>query len=60
MLTPCDKYPNCPKCPPQLSTDKPDKDYTCVACGALRMALWDVESEVRILCGGGVIVGDVF
>ncbi|GMI09933.1 hypothetical protein TrLO_g9156 [Triparma laevis f. longispina] len=46
MLTPCDKYPNCPKCPPQLSTDKPDKDYTCAACGALRMALWDVESEM--------------
>mmetsp|Transcript_20072 Transcript_20072/g.37427 ORF Transcript_20072/g.37427 Transcript_20072/m.37427 type:complete len:457 (+) Transcript_20072:255-1625(+) len=46
MLTPCDKYPNCPKCPPQLSTDKEGKDYTCGSCGALRMALWDVESEM--------------
>lgn len=41
---PCEKYPNCSKCPPKLSTDK-DGDYTCKKCGAKRMSLWDVPSE---------------
>lgn len=39
---PCEKYPNCAYCPPKLSTDPPDTDYTCKRCGALRMTLWDV------------------
>eukprot|EP00550_Attheya_septentrionalis_P003090 CAMPEP_0198283348 /NCGR_PEP_ID=MMETSP1449-20131203/2971_1 /TAXON_ID=420275 /ORGANISM="Attheya septentrionalis, Strain CCMP2084" /LENGTH=449 /DNA_ID=CAMNT_0043979933 /DNA_START=112 /DNA_END=1461 /DNA_ORIENTATION=+ len=45
FLIPCAQYPNCPRCPPKLSTDKPGKDYTCKSCGALRMSLWDVPSE---------------
>mmetsp|Transcript_7392 Transcript_7392/g.8454 ORF Transcript_7392/g.8454 Transcript_7392/m.8454 type:complete len:455 (-) Transcript_7392:373-1737(-) len=44
-LLPCDTYPNCPKCPPKLSSDKKGKDYTCKVCGALRMQLWDVPPE---------------
>jgi vacuolar protein-sorting-associated protein 4 len=42
---PCEKYPNCHKCPPKLSSDKSGKDYTCKACGAMRMSLWDVPPE---------------
>lgn len=44
-LVPCDSYPNCPHCPPKLSSDPPGKDYTCKSCGAQRMALWDVPPE---------------
>ena len=44
-LTPALQYPNCSHCPPKLSSDAAGKDYTCQACGAKRMALWDVESE---------------
>jgi vacuolar protein-sorting-associated protein 4 len=42
---PCEKYPNCPSCPPKLSSDPPGKDYTCNRCGAMRMSLWDVPTE---------------
>jgi vacuolar protein-sorting-associated protein 4 len=42
---PCEKYPNCAKCPPKLSSDKKDKDYTCPNCNAMRMSLWDVIPE---------------
>lgn len=42
---PCDKYPNCSSCPPKLSSDPPNKDYTCKKCGAKRMSLWDVPPE---------------
>mmetsp|Transcript_4159 Transcript_4159/g.9398 ORF Transcript_4159/g.9398 Transcript_4159/m.9398 type:complete len:386 (-) Transcript_4159:1247-2404(-) len=42
---PCERYPNCPACPPKLSTDPPGKDYTCNSCGAMRMSLWDVPTE---------------
>lgn len=42
---PCDNYPNCPSCPPQLSSDAADKDYTCTRCGAKRMQLWDVPPD---------------
>ena len=42
---PCMKYPNCSKCPPKLSSDAPNQDYTCKHCGAKRMTLWDVPSE---------------
>lgn len=42
---PCEKYPSCSKCPPQLSSDPKDKDYTCKSCGSKRMSLWDVPPE---------------
>jgi vacuolar protein-sorting-associated protein 4 len=42
---PCEQYPNCPSCPPKLSSDAPGKDYTCKKCGAKRMVLWDVPSD---------------
>lgn len=45
FLVPCTKYPNCSKCPPKLSRDKPGKDYTCKHCGAVRMQLWDIPPE---------------
>lgn len=42
---PCLKYPNCPKCPPKLSTDDSNsKDYTCQSCGAKRMTLWEIDN----------------
>ena len=44
-LMPCEQYPNCPYCPPKLSSDPPNKDYTCKKCKAIRMQLWDVPSE---------------
>lgn len=44
-LMPCEQYPNCPYCPPKLSSDQPNKDYTCKKCKAIRMQLWDVPSE---------------
>lgn len=44
-LMPCEQYPNCPYCPPKLSSDPPNKDYTCKRCKAVRMQLWDVPSE---------------
>lgn len=44
-LVPCANYPNCARCPPKLSSDKPGKDYTCNHCGAVRMKLWDVPPE---------------
>mmetsp|Transcript_31535 Transcript_31535/g.66329 ORF Transcript_31535/g.66329 Transcript_31535/m.66329 type:complete len:454 (-) Transcript_31535:76-1437(-) len=45
FLLPCEQYPNCPYCPPKLSTDPPNKNYDCSRCGAKRMALWDVPPE---------------
>jgi len=42
---PCEKYPACSYCPPKLSTDKADTEYTCKHCGAIRMSLWDVPTE---------------
>ena len=45
FLVPCEKYPNCSKCPPKLSTDKKGKVYSCKNCGAIRMNLWDVPPE---------------
>ena len=42
---PCTKYPNCSRCPPKLSSDDKDKDYTCPYCGAVRMSLWDVPPD---------------
>lgn len=44
-LVPCEKYPNCPYCPPKLSTDKPGKSYDCKRCGAKSMLIWDVPPE---------------
>lgn len=45
MYMPCETYPNCSACPPQLSSDPKDKDYTCARCGAKRMQLWDVPPD---------------
>lgn len=45
FLMPCSNYPNCSRCPPKLSSDKANKDYTCKKCGAIRMTLWDVPPE---------------
>jgi len=42
---PCEKYPNCPSCPPKLSSDPSGTDYTCKRCGSMRMSLWDVPTE---------------
>lgn len=44
-LVPCEEYPNCPYCPPKLSSDPPGKRYDCGRCGARRMQLWDVPPE---------------
>lgn len=44
-LMPCEQYPNCPYCPPKLSSDPKNKDYTCKKCKAIRMQLWDVPPE---------------
>ena len=45
FLVPCEEYPNCPYCPPKLSSDKADMKYDCLRCGAKRMQLWDVPPE---------------
>jgi len=45
FYTPCETYPNCKNCPPKLSTDPTDKNYTCKYCGAIRMQLWDVPGD---------------
>jgi vacuolar protein-sorting-associated protein 4 len=45
FLVPCEEYPNCPYCPPKLSSDKADMNYDCLRCGAKRMQLWDVPPE---------------
>lgn len=45
FLVPCEEYPNCPYCPPKLSSDKSDMNYDCMRCGAKRMQLWDVPPE---------------
>ena len=43
-LTPCTEYPNCPHCPPRLTSDPPNEEYTCVKCHSKRMSLWDVPT----------------
>ena len=42
---PCERYPNCKDCPPKLSSDPKDMDYTCKQCGAVRISLWDVPPD---------------
>jgi vacuolar protein-sorting-associated protein 4 len=42
---PCERYPNCSRCPVQLSSDPPGLDYTCKSCGALRMTIWQIPIE---------------
>jgi len=44
-LVPCRQYPNCPQCPPKLSSDKRGKSYDCSSCGAKRMSLWDIPPD---------------
>ena len=46
---PCQKYPNCPRCPPKLSTDKPGQTYECSHCGAIRMELWDLPDPNKLV-----------
>ena len=46
---PCEKYPNCPHCPPKLSTDKPGTTYECSHCGAIRMELWDLPDPNKLV-----------
>ena len=43
--TPCEQYPNCPKCIPKLSSDSPGTTYDCRNCRARLMQLWDVPSD---------------
>jgi len=50
---PCETYPACYLCPPQLSFDPPDKSYTCQSveeggCGAVRMSLWDIDPPEKL------------
>jgi vacuolar protein-sorting-associated protein 4 len=49
MLTPCIKYPNCPRCPMRLSThteqEVANSKLPCQFCGARRMTLYEVPSE---------------
>eukprot|EP01084_Bolivina_argentea_P309154 534723_1 len=46
MLTPSTRYPNCPYCPMELSTrGQTTKMEQCSRCGAIRMSLYDVQSE---------------
>mmetsp|Transcript_20409 Transcript_20409/g.60850 ORF Transcript_20409/g.60850 Transcript_20409/m.60850 type:complete len:455 (-) Transcript_20409:64-1428(-) len=44
-LGPCTTYPNCAYCPMQLSTGPVDKS-PCAYCGARRMSLYDVPSDM--------------
>eukprot|EP00542_Grammatophora_oceanica_P011832 CAMPEP_0194047258 /NCGR_PEP_ID=MMETSP0009_2-20130614/23689_1 /TAXON_ID=210454 /ORGANISM="Grammatophora oceanica, Strain CCMP 410" /LENGTH=445 /DNA_ID=CAMNT_0038692815 /DNA_START=81 /DNA_END=1418 /DNA_ORIENTATION=+ len=45
MYIPCKKYPNCAYCPPKLSGDAANKQYSCNYCGAIRMNLWDIQPD---------------
>jgi len=49
MLTPCVKYPNCARCPMQLSSHTEQQlqqsKLPCQFCGARRMTLYDVTPE---------------
>jgi len=53
MLTPCLKYPNCPYCPMELSTNTAARvlalSKPCTHCGARRMSLYDVPSELLLV-----------
>jgi vacuolar protein-sorting-associated protein 4 len=42
---PCEEYPNCSKCPMNLS-DSPNKDKVCEFCGAICISIFDVEPEM--------------
>lgn len=39
---PCDEYPNCPKCPMNL-TNSPNKDKVCEFCGAVCTSIFDIQ-----------------
>ncbi|KAG5189293.1 katanin like protein [Tribonema minus] len=50
MLTPADKYPNCPHCPMQLTSDPAGKKYPpCPKCKAVRVSLYDVPTEKLVV-----------
>mmetsp|Transcript_7164 Transcript_7164/g.7520 ORF Transcript_7164/g.7520 Transcript_7164/m.7520 type:complete len:454 (+) Transcript_7164:115-1476(+) len=48
---PCEEYPNCPYCPMILSDTPPcgrdglGKGEVCIHCGAIRLNLYDIETE---------------
>jgi hypothetical protein len=48
---PCEEYPNCPHCPMVLSDSPPTgrdglgKGEVCPHCGAIRMNLYDIETD---------------
>jgi hypothetical protein len=48
---PCEEYPNCPHCPMVLSDSPPTgrdglgKGEICPHCGAIRMNLYDIETD---------------
>lgn len=41
----CEKYPNCPQCPMDLTTQPPPQGATCESCGAVRIQLYDIEEQ---------------
>ena len=46
MITPCEQYPNCPRCVPDLSGTSPELlRRPCASCGAVRMTLYEVPSD---------------
>jgi len=49
MLSPCSKYPNCPRCPMVLSSMTPAQleasKQPCASCKAQRMTLYDVPGD---------------
>lgn len=47
-LTPAETYPPCSSCRPKLSTDPSGltvADWTCSACGAIRMTIYEMQNE---------------
>ncbi len=45
MLTPCEVYPSCDRCPMALSTGPPPTDAPCAYCHARRTSLYEIASE---------------
>ena len=51
MLIPADKYPNCERCPPNLSTRPAKPGERCSNCKAVRLTLYEVSDA-----GGGFTI----
>mgnify|MGYP003387569512 CR=1 FL=1 len=45
MMGPCEDYPNCPHCPMKLEGVFGSEKKQCDRCGAIRMTLYDVETD---------------